>query len=136
MSSAKYTSPDHLEEHSSARRKVLVSTMNDVPGYRIVRVLGAVFGQTTLARGIRRNVGAELKAMAGGEIKQFTTMIQESRDSAMERMMLECSKRHGNAVIAMRFDAGTLGDTLSQACAYGTACIIERIVEDDVPPEK
>jgi uncharacterized protein YbjQ (UPF0145 family) len=103
--------------------------MNDVPGYRIVRVLGAVYGQTTASRGFRRNVSAELKAMAGGEIKQFTTMIEEARDSAVERMIGDCLKRHGNAIIAMRFDVGTLGETMSQVCAYGTACIIERLVE-------
>jgi len=59
----------------SLKETVLVSTMNDVPGYRIVQVLGTVFGQTTASRGIRRNVSAELKAMGSGEIKQFTTMI-------------------------------------------------------------
>jgi uncharacterized protein YbjQ (UPF0145 family) len=73
-----------------------------------------------------RNLGAGLKAVAGGEVDQFTSMIFEARVSALERMIMECSKRHRNAVIAMRFDLGTLGETLSEACAYGTSCIIEQ----------
>ena len=127
MSSSKEVSSFHQDPSPS--KAILVSTMNDVPGNRIVRVLGAVYGQTTLSRGFRRNVSAELKAMAGGEIKQFTTMVNEARETAVERMIAECSKLRGNAIIAMRFDIGSLGETLSQASAYGTACIIERIVE-------
>ena len=109
----------------SLKETVLVSTiLNDVPGYQIVQGLGTVFGQTTAStRGIQRNVGAELKAMGGGEIKRCTTMIREARSTAVQRMIEECSKYHGNAVIAMRFKARTLGKTSSQSYAYGMLAI-------------
>lgn len=127
MSSSRTSPPD--SQDSSPRQAVLISTMNDVPGYRIVRVCGAVYGQTTLSRGFRGTFSADLKALVGGETKEFTIMIHQARETAIERMIAECTKRGGNAVVAMRFDLGTLEGSLAQACAYGTACIIEELVE-------
>ncbi len=62
----------------------------------------------------------------GGELKYFTSMMYTSRNSAVERMVGECMGRGGNAVIALRFDAGEIGP-YAQVCAYGTACVVEKV---------
>jgi uncharacterized protein YbjQ (UPF0145 family) len=86
---------------SSPPPPVFVSIMNDVPGYRIIQVLGAVYGQTTLTRSLGHKISAGIKALAGGEVNEFTGMISDARESVLERKILECSNRHGNAVMAM-----------------------------------
>ena len=121
------TKPRNQDNHdpSPTTYGVLVSTMNDLPGHRIVQVLGTVYGQTTFSRSFGRNVRAGIKSFAGGEVKEFTKMMYEARYCAVESMVGECSKKHGNVIIAMRFEVGSMGETWSQACSYGTACIVE-----------
>lgn len=100
--------------------------MNDIPGYRIVSILGVVYGQITMSRSFGSSLGAGFKSLAGGEVSQFTKMMSEARENAVERMVNQCLAKGGNAIIAMRFDVGSMGETWSQACAYGTACIVEQ----------
>jgi uncharacterized protein YbjQ (UPF0145 family) len=100
--------------------------MNDVPGYRIVDILGVVYGQTTMSSSLGSSFSAGFKSLAGGEISQYTKRMNDARDIAVERMVSQCLAKGGNAIIAMRFDVGSMGDVWSQACAYGTACIIEK----------
>ncbi|KAL2161632.1 hypothetical protein VTH06DRAFT_8194 [Thermothelomyces fergusii] len=114
---------------------VITTTMFDVPGYRVVRVLGTVYGLTVRSRNWAAGFGMVLKSIAGGELRWFTNMLYSARNDAISRIVSETQARGGNAVIAMRFDAGELGG-FAQVCAYGTAAIIEKI--DDavqVPPQ-
>lgn len=85
---------------------VIISTMNDLPGYRIVKVLGTIYGITVRARNWGADLGAFLKSAVGGEIRFFTNLMYSSRNSAVERLVGECLQRGGNAIIAMRFDQG------------------------------
>lgn len=101
--------------------QVLVSTMNDVPGYRVVRVYGEVFGLTVRSRNIGSQFGAGLKALAGGELKGMTKNLVDSRHQVMGRMVQEAVNRGANAVLAMRFDTSEMGNTWTEICAYGTA---------------
>jgi uncharacterized protein YbjQ (UPF0145 family) len=103
---------------------VLVSTMNDVPGYRVTQVFGDVFGLTVRARNIGSSFGSVAKSFKGGELKGQTKMLADSRAEALGRMTEEARMRGANAVIAMRFEtsAGELG---TEICAYGTACVIQ-----------
>jgi uncharacterized protein YbjQ (UPF0145 family) len=73
-----------------------------------------------------------MKSIAGGELRWFTSMLYESRNDAIARLVRECQSRGGNAIISLGFDAGELG-SFSQVCAYGTACVVEKI--DDSLPE-
>jgi uncharacterized protein YbjQ (UPF0145 family) len=107
---------------------VITSTMNEVPGYRVVRVLGAVYGLTVRSRNWGADIAQIFKSVVGGELKYFTSMMYTSRNSAVERMVGECMGKGGNAIIAMRFDTGEIGG-FAQVCAYGTACVVERIDE-------
>ncbi|KAL2019801.1 hypothetical protein VTK56DRAFT_9152 [Thermocarpiscus australiensis] len=105
---------------------VITTTMPDVPGYRVVRVLGAVYGLTVRSRNWAAGLGMVLKSMAGGELRWFTNMLYSARNDAISRVVAETQARGGNAVIALRFDAGELGG-FAQVCAYGTAAVIEKI---------
>jgi uncharacterized protein YbjQ (UPF0145 family) len=88
---------------------VIVSTMNQLPGHRIVKVLGTVYGITVRSRNWGTEIGAFLKSAVGGEIRYFTNLMYSSRNAAMERLVGECLARGGNAIIAMRFDQGEVG---------------------------
>lgn len=85
---------------------VIISTMNDLPGYRIVRVLGTVYGITVRSRNWGVDLGAFFRSAVGGEIRYFTSLMYTSRNTAVERLVGECMQRGGNAIIAMRFDQG------------------------------
>jgi uncharacterized protein YbjQ (UPF0145 family) len=98
--------------------------MNDVPGFRVQYVYGEVFGLTVRSRNLFSNLGAGFKAMAGGELKGLTTLLQQSRYEAISRMVGEAMARGANAVIAMRFDCNEIGDTASEIAAYGTAVFL------------
>ena len=105
--------------------EVLVSTMNDVPGYRVARVYGEVFGLTVRSRNVGSQIGAGLKALAGGELKGMTKNLVASRHEVMARMVQEALDRGANAVLAMRFDTSEMGGNWTEICAYGTAVVIE-----------
>jgi uncharacterized protein YbjQ (UPF0145 family) len=100
---------------------MIITTMNDLPGYEIEEVLGEVFGLTVRARNIGAQFGAGLKSLVGGELKGMTKMLAEGRMHAQERLEQEASSKGANAVIAFRFDTSELGTTWTEICAYGTA---------------
>jgi uncharacterized protein YbjQ (UPF0145 family) len=100
---------------------VLISTMNDLPGYKIDEVLGEVFGLTVRSRNIGSQIGASLKSLAGGELKGMTKMLAEGREHATERLIEEAQGKGADAIVAFRFDTSELGSTWTEICAYGTA---------------
>ncbi len=100
---------------------MIISTMNELPGYTIDEVLGEVFGLTVRSRNVGSQVGASLKSLVGGELKGMTKMLAEGREHATQRLVEETEAKGGNAVIAFRFDTSELGSTWTEICAYGTA---------------
>ena len=100
---------------------MLISTMNDIPGYEVTEVLGEVFGLTVRSRNIGSQFGSAFKSMAGGELKGMTKNLIESRTEVIDRMSKEAQARGGDAVVAMRFDTSEMGDVWTEICAYGTA---------------
>ncbi|CEJ62209.1 Putative UPF0145 domain protein [Penicillium brasilianum] len=107
---------------------VITSTMNDLPGYKVTKILGTVYGITVRARNWGADIGGALRTAVGGEIRIFTNLMYTSREEAMERLVGECMSRGGNAIIAVRFDVASFG-SCSQICAYGTACLVEKVEE-------
>lgn len=105
---------------------VIVTTMNDLPGYRIADVYGEVFGLTVRSRHIGADIGAGLKGLIGGEVKGYTKMLAESREQAVERLRDAAREAGGNAVVAMRFDCNELGGNMTEVAAYGTAVSVQR----------
>jgi uncharacterized protein YbjQ (UPF0145 family) len=102
---------------------VMVSTMNDLPGFRVERVLGEVFGLTVRSRNVASSFGSAMKSLKGGELRGQTRMLVDSRMEAMRRLTEEASGRGGNAILAMRFETSP-GDLGTEICAYGTACVV------------
>jgi uncharacterized protein YbjQ (UPF0145 family) len=100
---------------------MLISTMNDLPGYRIEEVFGEVFGLTVRSRNLGSQFGASLKSLVGGELKGMTKMLAEGREHATQRLVEEAESKGANAIIAFRFDTSELGTTWTEICAYGTA---------------
>jgi uncharacterized protein YbjQ (UPF0145 family) len=105
---------------------MLISTMNDLPGYEIEEVLGEVFGLTVRSRNVGAQVGAGLKSLMGGELKGMTKMLAEGREHAVDRLTEEAEGKGANAIIAFRFDTSELGSTWTEICAYGTACRVKK----------
>ncbi len=102
---------------------MLISTMNDIPGYEITQVLGEVFGLTVRSRNLGSQLGASFKSIAGGELKGMTKNLVASRQQVIERMVEEAQARGANAVVAMRFDTSEMGANWTEICAYGTAVV-------------
>jgi uncharacterized protein YbjQ (UPF0145 family) len=100
---------------------MLISTMNDLPGYEIQEVLGEVFGLTVRSRNVGSQLGAGLKSLIGGELGGMTKMLAQGRQEAIARLVAEAEAKGGNAIVAMRFDTSELGSTWTEICAYGTA---------------
>ena len=100
---------------------MLISTMNDLPGYEIQEVLGEVFGLTVRSRNFGSQLGAGLKSLVGGELGGMTKMLAQGREEAIARLLAETEAKGGNAIVAMRFDSSELGGTWTEICAYGTA---------------
>ena len=100
---------------------MLISTMNDLPGYQIEEVLGEVFGLTVRSRNVGSQIGASFKSLVGGELKGMTKMLAEGREHATERLIEEAEGKGANAIVAFRFDTSELGTTWTEICAYGTA---------------
>ena len=108
---------------------IITSTMNDIPGYKVTRNLGVVYGLTVRARNWGADIGGILKSAVGGELPVFTTMMYSARNDALESLVGECMGRGGNAIIAVRFDIKSF-KVFTQICAYGTACFVEK--EDEI----
>ena len=106
---------------------MIITTMNDLPGYEVEDVLGEVFGLTVRSRHVGSQVGASLKSLVGGELKGMTKMLAEGRRHAEERLVEEAEAKGANAVIAFRFDSSELGSLWTEICAYGTAVRARRI---------
>src|SRR2546428_7237499 len=102
-------------------QQVIVTTMNDIPGYDVDEVYGEVMGLTVRSRNIGSQIGAGLKSIVGGELKGMTKALAESREQVIERMVEEAQGKGANAVVAMRFDTSEIGGTWTEICAYGTA---------------
>ena len=100
---------------------MLISTMNDLPGYDIQEVYGEVFGLTVRSRNVGSQLGASFKSLVGGELKGMTKMLAEGRQHATDRLVQEAEAKGANAVVAFRFDTSELGTTWTEICAYGTA---------------
>lgn len=103
----------------------MVSTGNELPGYRIVRPMGIVRGITVRSRSVIGNLGAALQTLVGGNISIYTELCEHAREEAFELMLQHAAERGANAVIAMRYDANDVAEGVTEVLAYGTAVMVE-----------
>ena len=102
-------------------------------GHRIVETKGHVFGLVVRSRGLAGNLSAGLRSLVGGEIHEYTELLEDTRRQAIDRMVQNATVAGANAVLSMRFDSSELGGTMSEIVAYGTAVIVEPDAQA-VPP--
>src|SRR6195952_1231500 len=106
---------------------MLVTTTENVRGQRVKTSLGQVFGVVVRSRGIGGNIMAGLRSIVGGGIKEYTSLLEESRRQAIDRLVQNATLMGANAVVMMRFDGSEIGQTMSEIVAYGTAVVVEQL---------
>jgi uncharacterized protein YbjQ (UPF0145 family) len=104
---------------------MIIVTTNDLPGYRIVRVVGLVRGITVRSRNALASIGGGLQSLFGGKNMAFTTLAETSRQEALDLLSEHAERAGANAVIGMRFDANEITDGITEMLAYGTAVVVE-----------
>jgi len=100
---------------------IIITTGNEIPGKKILKILGVVKGNTVRARNIGRDIGAGFKNLIGGEVKTYTEMTKDSRDEAYNRMVNEAIELKADAIIGMKFMTSMVMAGASEMLAYGTA---------------
>ena len=104
---------------------MFISTTEQIEGKRIVKQLGLVKGNTIRARHIGRDIMAGLRNIVGGEISDYTKMMAESREQAVDRMIEDAQNLGANAIIGMKFATSMVMQSASEILAYGTAVVVE-----------
>jgi uncharacterized protein YbjQ (UPF0145 family) len=106
---------------------MIVTTTENIPGMRVSRVIGEMFGLTVRTRGVGGNIAAGLRSIAGGEVKSYTKLLEDARREAIDRLVQSATAAGANAVVMMRFDSSEMGQTMSEIVAYGTAVVVEAL---------
>ena len=106
---------------------MIIATTETIAGHRVVNTLGQVFGVVVRSRGIGGNIMAGLRSIVGGEIHEYTQLLEEARRHAVDRLVANATAMGANAVIMMRFDSSEIGQTMSEIVAYGTAVVLEPV---------
>lgn len=100
---------------------MIVATTENIAGHTISETIGQVFGVVVRSRGLGGNVMAQLRSIGGGEIKEYTSLVEDTRRHAIDRLVQNAQLMGADAVVMMRFDSGEIGQTMSEVVAYGTA---------------
>ena len=104
---------------------MIVATAPFIAGHRVVETKGQTFGLVVRSRGFSGNLIAGLRSLAGGEIHEYTSLLEDTRRQALDRLVQNASLMGATAVLSMRFDSSELSGTMSEIVAYGTAVITE-----------
>lgn len=109
---------------------MLLLTANYASGYKVDKVLGLVYGITVRSRGIGGNLVAGLRTIAGGEIKEYTELAQQSRQQALDRLSEQARSMGANAVLSVMFDSDEMAQSMEEIIAFGTAVIVSPVAGD------
>jgi len=104
---------------------MIITTSDQIEGKKIARTIGMVKGSTIRARHVGRDIMAGLRGVVGGEITEYTKMMAESREQAIQRMVEDAEKQGANAIIGMRFTTSMVMSNASEILAYGTGVVVE-----------
>jgi len=116
-----YPPPTSSLDHS------MVTTAFELPGHRIVRNIGIVRGIVVRSRNIFATIGATFQTLGGGDITLFTELCEKTRQDSYAMMTLHAAQLGANGVIAFRYDANELMNSITEVLAYGTAVVVEKI---------
>ena len=106
-------------------RRILITSSDDIVGRRVVRTIGLVRGNTIRARHIGRDILAVFRNMVGGELRDYTKLLAESREQALDRMAAQAQDMGANAIVSARFSTSMLMGGAAELLAYGTAVVVE-----------
>ena len=106
---------------------MIVVTTESLTGYKVREVKGQVFGVVVRSRGLGGNIMAGLRTIVGGEIHEYTRLLEEARRHALDRLVENATAMGANAILMMRYDSAEIGQTMSEIVAYGTAAVIEPV---------
>ena len=104
---------------------MIIATSPFIAGQRVIETRGQVFGVVVRSRGLGGNIMAGLRSLGGGEIHEYTSLLEDTRRQALDRLVKNATLMGANAVISMRFDSSELAGTMSEIVAYGTAVVVE-----------
>jgi len=104
---------------------MIIVTTPYLSGHNIVESKGMVFGLVVRSRGLGGNIMAGLRSLGGGEIHEYTSLLEDTRRQALDRLVRNATVVGANAIVSMRFDSAEIGQTMSEIVAYGTAAVIE-----------
>ena len=104
---------------------MIVATTPYVAGQRVAESKGQVYGLVVRSRGLGGNIAASLRSLVGGEIHEYTQLLEDTRRQAIDRMVENATLMGANGVISMRFDSSEIGTTMTEIVAYGTAVVLE-----------
>jgi uncharacterized protein YbjQ (UPF0145 family) len=102
-----------------------IVTTESLPGFRIIRVCGIATGSTVRTRDFTKDMASAFKTIVGGELTHYTTLLQESRQEAFDRMRENASKMQANAIVSSRIVTSNIAPTASEVMCYGTAVVVE-----------
>jgi uncharacterized protein YbjQ (UPF0145 family) len=111
---------------------MLISTAPFIAGWKVVETRGHVFGLVVRSRGLGGNIMAGLRSLGGGEIHEYTSLLEDTRRQAIDRMVQNATMMGANAVISFRFDSSEIATTMSEIVAYGTAVVV---AQDSAAPQ-
>jgi uncharacterized protein YbjQ (UPF0145 family) len=120
-------------ENPTSSRTMIVTTTENIPGTRVVKTIGHVFGLTVRSRSLGGNIAAGLKSLVGGEIGSYVKLNEDARRQAIDRMVQNAAAMGANAVTMMRFDSTEMARSMSEIVAYGTARIVEAVADSADP---
>jgi len=104
---------------------VIVSTAPFIAGHRVVETKGQTFGLVVRSLGFSGNIVAGLRSLAGGEIKEYTQLLEDTRRQALDRLVQNATVMGANAIISMRFDSSEMASYMTEIVAYGTAVVVQ-----------
>ena len=104
---------------------MIITTSDQVEGKTVVKTVGLVKGNTIRARHVGRDIRAGLKSLVGGEITDYTKMMADARDQAIQRMVEDAEKKGANAVVGMRLSTSMIMQNAAEVLAYGTGVVLE-----------
>jgi uncharacterized protein YbjQ (UPF0145 family) len=105
---------------------MIVTTTNDLPGYRVVRTLGVVRGLTVRSRSVVGNLGAAIQILFGGNISVYTKLAEQTRQESFDLLVRQGEALGANAILGMRYDANEIAAAVTEVLAYGTAVVVEK----------
>jgi uncharacterized protein YbjQ (UPF0145 family) len=115
----------HASNPAKGGSPVIVATTPFIAGHRVVETKGQTFGLVVRSRGFSGNLIAGLRSLGGGEIHEYTQLLEDTRRQALDRLVQNATVMGANAVISMRFDSSEIAGTMSEIVAYGTAVVVE-----------